>query len=56
MGPAPMSGERAYHIRLTPEYKIGEGTFAEQYRIEAKNTKQMYAAKFYKVRVEHMNP
>jgi hypothetical protein len=39
MGPAPIRLEGGYHIRLTPEYKIGEGTFAEQYRIEAKNTK-----------------
>ncbi len=39
MGPAPLTGEKAYRIKMTPENMLGEGADANCLKIEAKNTK-----------------
>ena len=39
MGNNASSGEKAYSIKLTDKYKLGEGMFGEVYKIRSKNKK-----------------
>jgi serine/threonine protein kinase len=43
------SGEGAYNITLTDEYRIGGGNYADVYKIQHKSSEKFYAAKFLKV-------
>jgi RIO-like serine/threonine protein kinase len=43
------SGAGGYTIKLTPDNRIGEGQYADVYKIQKKDTKEWYAAKFHKL-------
>ena len=43
------SGPGAYKIKLISDNRLGGGTYADVYKIQKKDTKQLYAAKFIKV-------
>ncbi len=49
MGNTATAGENAYSIKLNQENKLGEGSFAEVYKIKSKDKKSFYAAKFFKL-------
>jgi serine/threonine protein kinase len=55
MGPAPLTGEKAYYIKQTPENMLGEGAHARCFKIKAKNSKQICVAKLIKVPVHLMD-
>ena len=42
------SGEGAYKIKLTPENRIGGGTYADVYKVQKKDNLEFCAAKFIK--------
>jgi hypothetical protein len=42
------SGADAYKINLIPENRIGGGSYADVYKIQLKDNKEWYAAKFLK--------
>ena len=42
------SGPEAYTINLTSENRLGDGEYADVYKVQKKDTKQLYAAKFIK--------
>ncbi len=54
MGNRATSGELAYNINLTKENFIGEGTYGDVYKIYSKDQQKVYAAKFLKMKFEHM--
>ena len=43
------SGAGAYKIKLTSDNRLGGGQYADVYKVQKKDTKQFYAAKFLKV-------
>jgi hypothetical protein len=43
------SGAGAYTINLTSENKLGGGNYADVYKVQKKDTKEFFAAKFLKV-------
>jgi hypothetical protein len=47
-------GEAAYNIKLTDENKLGEGNYAQVYKIIRKKDGMLCAAKLYKVPIIHM--
>jgi serine/threonine protein kinase len=49
------SREDAYNIELTEENKLGEGSYGEVYKIRRKEDGLLCAAKFFKIKIEHMN-
>ena len=49
------SGAGAYKIKLIPENRIGGGQYADVYKVQKKDTKQLYAAKFLKVPIKYIN-
>jgi serine/threonine protein kinase len=55
MGNNAQSGEKGYTIRLTKENKLGEGSYAEVYKIIKNDKKMVCAAKLFKVKPETMN-
>ena len=44
-----VSGPGAYKIKLINDNRLGGGTHADVYKVQKKDTKQFYAAKFLKV-------
>ena len=42
------SGPDAYTINLTSENRLGDGQFANVYKVQKKDTKKLYAAKLLK--------
>ena len=56
MGNHPTSGQDAYYIYLSEDKKLGEGQFAQVYQLIMKNTKKIYAGKFFKLKYEDMDP
>ncbi len=55
MGNNAIAGEKAYSIKLKQENKLGEGSFAEVYKIKSKDKKSFYAAKFFKLSFDAMS-
>ena len=55
MGNKATKGEEAYRIKLDKEHKIGEGSFANVYRIRMRANDQKCAAKIFKCGMESMN-
>ena len=55
MGNYPTSGQNAYYINQSKDNKLGEGSFAKVYQITMKNTKVIYAGKFFKLEYEDMD-
>ena len=55
MGPAPLTGEKAYYIKQTPENMLGEGAEALCFKIQAKNSKQICVAKLFKMPIDLMD-
>ncbi len=55
MGNNAMAGEKAYSIKLKPKHKLGEGSFAEVYKIKSKDEKNVYAGKFFKISFDAMS-
>ena len=49
MGNGATSGEHAYTIKLTEQNLLGEGADAKVYKVEAKKTGVICAAKFFKI-------
>ena len=49
------SGVGAYKIKLTSENRLGGGEYAEVYKVQKKDTKQFYVAKFLKVPLKYIN-
>ena len=47
MGPRQSKAD-AYTINLTSNNSLGGGEYADVYKIQKKDTKQLYAAKFIK--------
>ena len=43
------SGPGAYTLNFTPENRIGEGTYADVYKVQKKDTKEWCAAKLHKI-------
>ncbi len=56
MGNYPTSGQDAYYIKQSEDKKLGEGSFAKVYQLTMKNTKVIYAGKFFKLEYEDMDP
>jgi serine/threonine protein kinase len=48
-------GEAAYNIKLTEEKKLGEGSFAQVYKIKRKKDGLVCAAKIFKIPLGIMN-
>ena len=48
---AVASGADAYTINLTTDNFLGGGNYADVYKIQNKDTKKLYAAKFLKVQL-----
>ncbi len=48
-------GQEAYNIKLTEENKLGEGPFAQVYKIKRKQDGQLCAAKIFKIPLSAMN-
>ena len=42
------AGAGAYKINLTSENRLGGGQYADVYKVQKKDTKKFYAAKFLK--------
>lgn len=55
MGNKATKGEEAYRIKLDKEHKIGEGSFANVYRIRMRASNQKCAAKIFKCGIESIN-
>ena len=49
------SGPGAYKIKLISDNRLGGGTYADVYKVQKKDTKQLYAAKFLKVPLTYIN-
>ena len=49
MGAAQTRGEGAYKMEISEKNKIGEGSFAEVYKIKRKDNNQVFAAKKFNV-------
>jgi serine/threonine protein kinase len=47
-------GEDAYNIKLSKANKLGEGSFANVYKIERKHDRQICAAKIFKKSIKNM--
>ncbi len=56
MGNYPTSGQDAYYIKQSEDQKLGEGSFAKVYKVKMKNTRVIYAGKFFKLKYEDMDP
>ena len=48
-------GEKAYKIKLTTENELGQGTYAAVYKIKRRDTKQVFAAKIFKIPYKDMS-
>ena len=49
------SGQHAYNISQTKENLIGKGASGDVYKIYSKNDRKVYAAKFYRRRIDFMD-
>jgi serine/threonine protein kinase len=55
MGNNVAGGEKSYKIKRTDENKIGEGSFAEVYKVTKRgDKKEVFAAKIFKIQNELM--
>ena len=50
------SKEQEYTINRTSDNKLGEGMYAEVYKVQKKDTQKLYAAKFLKVPLSYFSP
>ncbi len=55
MGNTAMSGEEAYAINKSQENRLGEGSYAEVYKITHREEKKIYAGKFLKFSPDKMD-
>ena len=49
------SGPEAYTINFTSENRLGGGQFANVYKVQKKDTKKLYAAKFLKIPLAYVD-
>ncbi len=55
MGNNTVSRKKAYSIKRKDKYLLGEGSYAEVYKIKSKDKKSLYAAKFFKLSFDNMS-
>ncbi len=55
MGNKATAGEDAYSIKKTEANRLGEGSYAEVFKIKSKDKKNLYAAKFFKLTLKEMD-
>ena len=55
MGNSLSNGEQSYKIKLTEEKMVGEGSFAQVFKIKRKKDGQQCAAKIFKIPMSAMN-
>lgn len=55
MGNNVFTGEKGYTIKLTPEFKLGEGAYEDVYKIINKDKKMECAAIIFKIQTTTMN-
>ena len=55
MGGNASSGQKAYSIKLTEKYLLGEGAFGHVYKIKTKDKKVACAAKIFKIPYKMMS-
>jgi serine/threonine protein kinase len=49
------AGAGAYTINLTSENRLGGGQYADVYKVQKKDTKMLYAAKFLKAPITYID-
>jgi serine/threonine protein kinase len=49
------AGAGAYTINLTSDNRLGGGNYADVYKVQRKDTKKLYAAKFLKVPLTYID-
>lgn len=54
MGNNAAFGEKAYSMKLTEKYKLGEGAYGAVYKIKTKDKKTQCAAKIFKIPFKNM--
>lgn len=54
MGNVAVSGEKAYKIKTTEEKMLGQGSYANVYRIKRRDTYEPFAAKIFKIPYKEM--
>jgi serine/threonine protein kinase len=47
--------KRQYSLKISDKYKIGEGTYGAVYKIKTADTKEVCAAKIFKIPVQQMS-
>ncbi len=55
MGNKASEGELRYSIKKTEANRLGEGSYAEVFKIKSKDNKNLYAAKFFKLSLKDMD-
>jgi len=49
------SGEKAYKIKIKDEKLLGQGSYANVYKIKRWDTLEVFAAKIYKIKYKNMS-
>ena len=54
MGNKASKASDAYKIKLISDYRLGGGQIADVYKVQKKDTKEFYAAKFLKAKYSNI--